>query len=272
MKNSLAQLTISKCGTTHEERRTAITATLETVSDPALLITQGTPQNTALEWIVELDTLCVCPDDDNLVQRYVLAVFYYSMGGGTWNQCNAPANFADTSSIADADASCFTIGNGLDMFQEETFNGNNAWLTPSDECYWGGVACLSATHRLDRIEFENDGLSGILPSELQSLTELRFLILEEGHIEGTIPTELGSLEKLHVLDLNFNRLIGTIPTEIYNINYLFELDLNDNFLSGTIATEIGKLRFLRFLQLDFNILSGTIPSEIGNMESLQAQY
>jgi hypothetical protein len=43
---------------------------------------------------------------------------------------------------------------------------------------------------------ENNGVGGRLPSELEQLRELQFLLLEIGAIAGTIPTELGTLQNL----------------------------------------------------------------------------
>eukprot|EP00957_Ditylum_brightwellii_P202285 15329478-Ditylum_brightwellii.AAC.1 len=80
-----------KCGISAEDRRNNFTVTLQSVSDPIELLTPGTPQNRALEWLIEDDKLCVCPDEvlacrispivPKFVQRYVMAVFYFSTGG-----------------------------------------------------------------------------------------------------------------------------------------------------------------------------------------------
>ena len=44
----------------------------------------GTPQYAALEWLVHTDTMELNSMDADLVQRYVVAVLYYSLGGVTW--------------------------------------------------------------------------------------------------------------------------------------------------------------------------------------------
>jgi len=204
-----------------------------------------------------------------MVQRYIMAVFYYSTGGGDWNECNAPSNFTDLDDIAQANANCTIIGDGPDPFNAPMFQGTDAWLTPSYECFWGGLACLDDTICMDRIEFEDDGLGGTLPSELKNLTNLRYLIVEEGTTNGTIPPEIGELSGLIILDLNFNSLSGSIPNSIYGLQTLFQLDLNDNFLTGTIASEIGQIQFLQFLQLQANQFTGTIPEPIGLLRFLR---
>jgi hypothetical protein len=53
---------------------------------------------------------------------------------------------------------------------------------------------------LDQLDFENDGLSGVLVPELSVLSSLRFLILEQGSIAGTIPPEYGVLVRLLMME------------------------------------------------------------------------
>lgn len=90
------------------------------------LDTPGTPQNLALDWITNLDTLYVCPQQTRaLIQRYVMAVFYYSTRGDSWRLCSAPEDFSDPDSIDMANALC----------------GDNAWLTPVSECLWRFLEC-----------------------------------------------------------------------------------------------------------------------------------
>eukprot|EP00957_Ditylum_brightwellii_P151543 11541128-Ditylum_brightwellii.AAC.1 len=199
-----------------------------------------------------------------------MAVFYFSTGGGhTWNECNAPNNFSDPLAITEANNACTIIGDGPDPFTVPIIQGTESWLSSSHECEWGGLACRIDTHCMDRIEFETDGLSGTLPLELRNLTELRYLIVEEGNTGGTIPPEYGDLLGLIVLDLNFNQLTGSIPESIYGLTTLYQLDLNDNFLNGTISTSLGNLQLLQFLQFEANELTGTIPDSIDSLHYLR---
>ena len=85
------------------------------------------------------------------------------------------------------------------------------------------------------------------------------LHLSVNELSGTIPAELGSLSNLEFLDLSVNELSGTIPAEMGNLSNLTWLDLSDNQLSGTIPAELGSLSSLRVLSLRGNQLSGCIP-------------
>lgn len=74
----------------------------------------------------------MCPQDVNLNQRYTMAVFYYSTLGDRWTQCSAPSDLDDKAAIDAANSECSIEAPGGD---------SDAWLTPSSECDWGGLAC-----------------------------------------------------------------------------------------------------------------------------------
>ena len=85
-----------KCQMNADERDFQITAKIISVSGPEPPLTDGTPQFAARQFILNFDDSYLCPDAPNLVQRYVLAVLYYSTtgfspaeGGSTWAKCGA---------------------------------------------------------------------------------------------------------------------------------------------------------------------------------------
>lgn len=261
-----------------------------TVSDDALFDIPTSSQSRALQWIAHYDAIDppMCPGDrlinKRIVQRYVMAVFYFATEGGSkWKQCNAPDDFNDPESVEEANDNC-NIGATAFVLRNERIGVSStyAWLSPVNECLWGGVVCWGADSSngsmenfVDQLDFEGNGMSGTLVSELGSLSLLRFLILEkggtegEGGIAGTIPEDFGSLNHLVILDMDFNELTGTVPSQIYGLSSLQQLDLNDNHLSGTIATEIGQLSSLMFFQIDHNNFSGSIPTEMGLLHRLR---
>lgn len=229
---------------------------MNTVSDSNVVNTDGTPQSEAANWLINQDTRFLCPDSPTLISRYALAVFYYSTRGDRWLECSAPSSFNDTAAIEAANAAC-----NIQAFPD---SGSDAWLTPSDECQWGGVVC-NDNGDVEVINIERNGLSGTLASEIQAFTSLQFLQLQEGVISGSIPSEIGIISTLEVFDMNFNFLAGSLPDELYNLSMLRQLDLNDNRLTGSISTRIGQLGALDFLQLQNNQITGTVPSELGNL-------
>jgi len=257
------------CGNlTPTERREQILDILSTVSEPGSIETAGSPQQNAFNWIVDEDSAQLCPDDDNLIQRYTLAVFYYSTNGDDWKECNAPSDFDSQASIAAANSACTsTTVNATTIFPNDV-RGTNAWLTSESECTWGGVSCYSSgtnEGRVNVIEFENNDLSGVLPSEMEQLDAMRFFALERGSISGPIPSSYGNFNSLLLLDFDFNQLTGTIPDSLWSLTALRQLDLNDNQLVGTLSEDIGDLRQLRFFQIDNNNLEGMIPATLGDI-------
>jgi len=275
------------CNLTPQERADEIRELMSTISDPVLFDNPATPQAQALNWITNEDaivpTLCPNIDDqlgcvgmgmNSMVQRYVLALFYYATNGDTWAQCSAPDDVNDPASVAAANEACNRVVTSFGVDNERVGDlSSDAWLGPVNECEWGGVACWGADTPnlnlcLDQLDFENDGLSGVLAPELSVLPSLRFLILEQGSISGSIPPEYGDLERLLIIDLDFNLLTGTLPESIYGLSALQQLDLNDNQLSGTLSTAIGDLSSLTFLQIDNNQFTSTIPSTMGQLSGL----
>jgi len=259
-----------QCNLTPQERREQLTLMAIRVSGPTPPVTVGTPQYNALEWLIDEDALYVCPQDKKSVQRYTVAVFYFSTNGPNWKECSAPDDLNDPASIEAANDACdLTITPpplGTDVIPR--ISGTDAWLTPVSECFWGGLECNAENLCLDRIEFENNTLAGTLPSEGGELEDLRFFYTERGDLEGTIPSEYGTLSKLIVFDVDFNKLEGSIPSSFFDLREILQLDLNNNTLTGTLSSRLGEMTTLRFIQVGGNPLTGSIPTELGNLDLL----
>ena len=132
---------------------------------------------------------------------------------------------------------------------------------------WQGISIFKG--RVARLNLVDQGLTGTVPSELGSLTNLQSLSLGLNQLTGEIPTELGILANLRWLELFNNQLTGEIPTELGILANLQELVLYNNQLTGEIPTELGSLANLRWLELFNNQLTGEIPAELGNLANLQ---
>ena len=144
-------------------------------------------------------------------------------------------------------------------------NITNCWDCESDGVVelWGVCYSIDYTTRLD---LTNSALSGIIPSEISNLINLRELYLNENQLTGGIPPEIGNLINLKELYLNDNQLTGDIPIEIGNLNNLKYLNLSGNSINGLIPSEIGNLTNLYQLNLSNNLLSGIIPDIICDLE------
>ena len=105
---------------------------------------------------------------------------------------------------------------------------------------WDGVIA-NADQRVTRMSLAEKGLSGEIPSELGSLSNLTLLRLNENQLSGNIPSALGRLSNLRELHLDDNRLSGTIPSELKALSNLTHLRLNGNQLRGEIPSDLNRL-------------------------------
>ena len=226
------------CNMSDLDRMQQIERILEAVSDPLLLSNGQTEQGKAMDWITFTDERQVCPNSQSLVQRYVLAVFYYSTIGDGWASCSA------NSGICEA----------------------NDFLSGEHECTWQGIGC-NESGMVTEIVFENNNIAGVLPDELSVLSSLRVLSLEKGALGGTIPAKLGLLSDLEVLDLDYNVLTGVIPEQLALASKLQMIDVNDNLIDGGINV-LANLPSLRFIDVHSTSVSGTISPDFAGLAQL----
>jgi hypothetical protein len=129
---------------------------------------------------------------------------------------------------------------------------------------------LGSLTNLERLEVPDNQITGLIPTELGNLTQLTDLELDDNDFTGPIPPELGNLTRLTNLELDDNNLAGPVPAGLGNLSELTNLELNGNDLTGTVPPEFGSLGSLRRLTLRGNRLTGEIPEELGNLRSLRS--
>ena len=138
---------------------------------------------------------------------------------------------------------------------------SNCWDCEQDGVVelWGNCYSIEYTTVLN---LSNRGLTGEIPSEIGTLTNLTSLNLSDNSLTGSIPPEMGYLIKLTSLNLSGNSLTGSIPSEVGNLTNLNKLRLSDNQLSGIIPEEICDLTNLTWYTTYF--LDFTPRSSVGN--------
>jgi Leucine-rich repeat (LRR) protein len=222
------------------------------------LHTQSTPQNDALTWLADNANLGNYTDKQK-IQRYILAVLFYSTNGKGWQ--NRDGWLSD-----DDECLWYNLANSSSC----DVNGSVMELDLTDNRLVGKIpnelAMLSESTR--HLDLASNSLSGALPSEVGFLTQLTYLGLFSNSLTGVIPSEIGSLSNLLILRLWGNSLMGTIPSQIALLSKLHELSLNANSLTGTILKDIGLMTNLDWLDLSSNNLMGSIPSEIALLTNL----
>ncbi|KAF8412997.1 hypothetical protein HHK36_000969 [Tetracentron sinense] len=84
------------------------------------------------------------------------------------------------------------------------------------------------------IDLSSNNLSGVIPSEISTLSALNFLNLSQNYLKGKMPEKIGGMISLESLDLSRNCLSGEIPQSMSNLTFLAHLDLSHNNFSGRI--------------------------------------
>lgn len=220
------------------------------VSDPTALNTNGTPQQQAADWIANTDIVLDSNEDESrFIQRYVMAVFYYSLGGPEWKK---QANF-------------------LGMEDECSWSMESP-IDNTKDMYTFGITC-NAYSRAETIMMPDNNLVGSLPSELGLLTALDLVALNHNQISGSIPDAYQSLKYLEGFELQYNKLTGTLPSFLGDdMKQLRVLSLSNNKLQGQLPSSMSKMKHLTTLALDDNKFSGDMASVVNGMVSLQYLY
>ena len=153
----------------------------------------------------------------------------------------------------------------------DNWTNNTNWLSEEPLGDWFGVT-TDGNGNVTRLHLTTNNLVGIIPSEIEDLSELEVLQLGQNTISGSIPVELCNLLQLYDLRINNNQLIGNIPSEIGNLTSLKTLFLEFNNLTGAIPSSLGSLTVLESLMINSNQLTGALPEELGNIPTLLTLY
>lgn len=158
------------------------------------------------------------------------------------------------------------------MISKNSFSGvlpsKLAWnltrLEIDNNNFLGQIPDVSSWRNLVVIKMNNNQLSGPIPLELTSLSQLNTLGLDGNGFTGKLPSEIISWKSLTYLNLSRNELSGPIPAALGSLPNLLDLDLSENQFSGPIPSQLAQLR-LTTLNLSSNQLTGKIPDEFSNM-------
>ena len=244
---------------------------LATLTDPA------SPQSQALAWLQD-DPITLAPGRSTrtVLERYALAVLYYTTWGPSWQfELLSPTDVCTWNKPS-----------------EDVFNKTTRELI--DVAMWG-VYCAEDGESIDILVLEDNNMVGPLPWEFVLLTNLKYVNIGWNALTGTIPTRISELERLEVfmgfdadfsgpipstfspstwcIDLDRNMLTGSIP-ESWGMSMpaLERIFLSFNSLTGTLPTTLGQLSKLVNFQIYYNLLTGTLPSELRQLTSITDMY
>ncbi|KAF8412996.1 hypothetical protein HHK36_000968 [Tetracentron sinense] len=119
------------------------------------------------------------------------------------------------------------------------------------------------------IDLSNNNLSGVIPSEISSLSTLSSLNLSRNHLKGKIPEKIGGMTSLESLDFSRNHLSSEIPQSMSNLTFLAHLDLSHNNFYGKIPSSTQLQSFSALSYIDNPELCGAplLKNCIRNEES-----
>jgi hypothetical protein len=264
-----------------------------------LLEDPGSPQNMAYNWIMEQDEMRWDQEYSTVVQRFLLATFYFATGGRlttpSWHVCSAFPNnqlqgqtntntFNGIKCVSENDendddttTTTSRVCAKFDDFEEcpeyyERFeleapsNPKKRWLSWTNECDWYGIVC-DQQGLVTQISLPKNGLQGSLVSELSFLGRLTTLNLRENELGGTLPAWTG-WNYLQHLSLSDNALKGPIPTEWQEWTWLETLDLANNQVTGSLALPNNWIN-IKTLILGDNSLYVELSEELGSAHKLE---
>lgn len=140
----------------------------------------------------------------------------------------------------------------------DNWTNNTNWLSNEPISTWYGVTTNG--NKITELNFENNNLTGTLPTEIGNLTGLEWLSFYLGNnISGPLPESIGNLTELRLLSFEDNNFTGEIPNSYSNLTKLSGFWLWNNKLSGNVPEFLTTFNNLVFLDISFNQFSGTLP-------------
>lgn len=263
-KNKSSGAPVTQSSLSDEEQRERLAAVANFLIDEGIsfeeaVTTVGSPQNRAASFMaIDDEAMMDIPksrgmsDAFRFIERYALAVYYYALGGDTWD-----------------------------------FKMN--FLTPDDTCLWYqtlrttqgqrnnfGVQCNpNGEGKVSVLLMPWNNMIGQLPEEIGLLTDLQFLAIPSNrNLYGPLPEVMRKLTKLEFLHVAGNAFDGDLPEWIGDLTKLSSLALSDNNFQGSIPASISKMDALRFLSLDGNTIYGQMDAleSMSNLEYLYLEH
>ncbi|CAB9505996.1 leucine Rich Repeat [Seminavis robusta] len=238
------------------------------------------PYSKALDWFLHEDPIQLVPDSDNLVQRFILVLFYFQTTEkyGLWKTCNPKSRLLQELNETIKTDICYvrqvyqmTIVSPYEVLEILSYQ----WLSGQHECDWAGIRCNRTSKIVTELHLYDFNLTGTVPTELAKLDGLKVLELPRNSLTGTPPSELGVMQNLQVINLESNQLSGIpIPNQWFRLSNLNRLQLGDHGLEGNhfspapLSSRIGQLTKLQVLDLSFADTTGTMPSELFRLTEL----
>uniref|UniRef100_A0A166CWW7 non-specific serine/threonine protein kinase n=1 Tax=Daucus carota subsp. sativus TaxID=79200 RepID=A0A166CWW7_DAUCS len=165
------------------------------------------------------------------------------------------------------------------------------WSPSKSYCQWQGINCDDSKQHVTAINMPSKSLSGSLPSQLSSLSQLKTLALQNNNLSGSLPSlaNLSSLEQVFLGDNAFSSIppdffVGlsslqsfsisennklsswVLPDSLKDCVSLVNLSASNASIVGPIPDFFDSFPSLQNLRLSYNNLSGPLPKSFGGSE------
>ncbi|CAB4293737.1 unnamed protein product [Prunus armeniaca] len=170
----------------------------------------------------------------------------------------------------------------MSKLAESLKNAPKDWSTGETYCDWEGIKCVD--NRVTSINLASKSLSGSLPSNLNSLTQLTTLSLQSNSLSGLFPSlaNLSFLQEIYLDTNNFTSVPSgcfqglsslqvlsmsqninldpwVFPTELTQASSLVTLAAGNANLYGSLPDIFDSFPNLQNLRLSYNKFSGFLP-------------
>ncbi|KAK8682405.1 hypothetical protein V6N13_054793 [Hibiscus sabdariffa] len=145
------------------------------------------------------------------------------------------------------------------------------WSSTSSDnyCSWPGLNC-DKSNRVTSINLASKSLSGSLPPEIATLSELRTVSLQHNSLSGSVPS-FANLSNLQTIFLDDNAFTSVSPDAFFGLTSLQTLSLSENTkLSPWTFPDLSQSTSLVEVQLDNTNLYGTLPDVFESLNSLES--
>ncbi|VFQ86762.1 unnamed protein product [Cuscuta campestris] len=144
------------------------------------------------------------------------------------------------------------------------------WNASVSHCRWPGVTCDSS-FQVTEIDLSRQSLLGTLPGNLNSLSKLTYLYLDNNHFKGSMPS-LANLTFLQDTTMdcnNFTSMPDNAFEGLINLVY-FSIGNNPKLSPWTFpGVQLQRSQYLNRFNASRASLSGTLPDMFGSWPALQ---
>mmetsp|Transcript_24615 Transcript_24615/g.47155 ORF Transcript_24615/g.47155 Transcript_24615/m.47155 type:complete len:550 (-) Transcript_24615:101-1750(-) len=219
-------------GEERAQRRAILVNILSPLNEGRVFDTDGPSSSAdriaALEWLIDDIPSNISNTPDGLVgyylewkmiQRYILAVLYFSTNGPGW---------INSMHFMTSEREC-------EWHAGHVAENKNEISSPKGASF-KGVSCNKKSWQIQGIDLNMNNAVGTIPPEISFLNEsIKVLKIDFNAFSSTIPSSFGKLSRLTTLGLSHNCLSGDIPEDIVQLPDLLTVKLFGNpMLTGNL--------------------------------------